>query len=70
MSETLAYQAACAAIDRITGAWAKAASLEAIRSSFEGFLQEVGGPLPADVTQQCFTLNGLNACWFTPTNIV
>lgn len=70
MSDTPAYQAACAAIDRITRAWAKAASLEAIRSGFEGFLQEVGGPLPADVIQQGFTLNGLDACWFTPANIV
>lgn len=70
MSDTTAYHEACAAIARVTAAWAKASSLEEIRVGFEEFLAEAGGPLPPDVTQHAFLCESLEACWFTPHALV
>lgn len=66
MREGTAYQQACAAIADVTGAWAKGLSLADIRTSFEDFLAEAGGPLPVSVTQTALEINGCKACWFTP----
>ncbi len=54
------------AIREVTASWASGLSLADIRTSFEQFLEQAGGPHPPAVSTRSLTIGDMPACWFVP----
>ena len=66
MSDHDPYQRARHAIQSVTATWASGMSLDGIRTGFEDFLEQAGGPIPAGVTTKTVQIGDMHACWFVP----